>query len=181
MNKTIKALNKKLQTKAADAAAIEMELQTAWNKVFDDSDKIKAMVSKVENSDNYTSNKYGEVCSFVWIDLSDFKDCKQYFETYMQDNHCVSIDWTIEALELSHGDDNLMIQRDTRHDNGVWQNHELVIDEAEYLDDDGEVDEAKRNALIETHMEKTGFFPGVFTVDYHGNIFLVNTAVKASA
>ena len=51
---------------------------------------------------------------------------------------------------------------------------EIIIDGDEYTED-GEVDEVKRNELIEAYMEKTGCFPGVLSDDDHGNLFLVNT------
>lgn len=174
MNKKIKDLNKQLENVQSNASDIEMQLQAEWNEVFRDSTKIKEMVSKVGNSRKYTFDQYGEIAAYVNVDLSDFEECKEYFEVYMRDEHCTSVQWEYGALLLNCGPDNIIIQDDTRHDNGVWLNSKCVIDESEYKED-GEVDETKRNALIEAYMEKTGYFPGVFRCDSHGNVFLVNT------
>ena len=59
--------------------------------------------------------------------------------------------------------------------NGVWLNSKCIIEESSYTDDDGEVNETKRNALIEAYMDKSGFFPGVFRTDSHGNVFAIKT------
>lgn len=176
MNKTIKALNKQLSKSNADISDIETKLQAAWNKVFQDSGVIKAMVSKVENSKDYTHTEYGDIASWAHVDLEDFEDCKPYFESYMRDNG-IDVDWTNDAIVLSCGPDNLIIQNDTpyRRANGVWCEGNCVIKESEYTNDDNEVDTSKRNKLIESYMEKTGCYPGVFRCDSHGNVFSVNT------
>ncbi len=91
----------------------------------------------------------------------------------MREYHFVDTDWKNDTLSMSQGE-SIIIQDDTRRDNGVWLNGKRVIDESEYKVD-GEVDETNRNRLIEAYMTETGFFPGVFRCDSHGNIFLVNT------
>lgn len=165
MNKTIKELNKKLNEVNSDASDLETQLQNAWNEVFKDSGVIKAMVTKVEASEDYTTTEYGDIASWTRVDLSDFEDCREYFETYMREYNYIDVDWKNDAISLSYGPDNLIIQDDTRHDNGVWCESKLVIKESEYTNDDGEVDTTKRNELIEAYMEKNGFFPGVFRCD----------------
>ena len=172
---TIKALNEKLNQVNGDAAEIEMQLQAAWNEVFEKSQVIQDAISKLESSHDFTFDRWGEIAAYIrFNDLSDFRECRDYFETYMRDSHFVSIDWDNDCLLYSQGSENITIQDDTRHDNGVWFDHKLIIEESEYKDD-GEVDETKRNALIEAYMERTGYFPGVFRVDSYGNVFLVNT------
>ena len=173
--KTIKALNKKLKQVNGDACEIEMQLQAAWNEVFEKSQVIQDAVSKLESSHDFTFDQFGEIASYIrFNDLSDFRECRDYFETYMQESHFVGIDWDNDCLLYSQGPENITIQDDTWHDNGVWFGHKLIIKESEYKAD-GEVDETKRNALIEAYMERTGYFPGVFRVDSYGNVFLVNT------
>lgn len=175
MNNQIKALNQNLFDNATMAEEIKAKLQIEWNKVFNDMVQIRDAVSKLEQSNDYMGNEYGEICSWVNFDLSDFKDCKEFFQEYMRERNFIEVDFQNDTLIMSHGDDNLIIQDDTRRDNGVWQGGKLVIDESDYKTEDGEIDETKRNALIEAHMEKTGYFPGVYRIDYHGNVFPVNT------
>lgn len=173
-NQTIETLNKEFELANENAGVIEIELQNAWNEVFKELPVIKDMVTKLESSNDFIFDKYGEIASYISFDSSDFLECRGYFETYMQDYHYINVDWDGECLLYNQGPDSITIQDDTRYDNGVWFNHKVVINESEYKDDDG-VNETKRNALIEAYMERTGYFPGVFRVDSHGNVFLVNT------
>jgi hypothetical protein len=181
MNKTIKALNKQLTGLQGDRDKIETKLQLAWNKVFDKSKTLKAGISAVESSNEYFGDECGEIVSWVRFDLSNFQECKQYLECYLGD-YCVDIDWDNDCLKYRQGE-SLIIQDDTRRDNGVWLNHKCIIDESEYRDinsenehyERGEVNEVKRNELIEKYMEKSGYYPGVFRVDYHGNVSAVKT------
>lgn len=173
---TIKILNEKLNQVNSDVCEIESELQTAWNDVFKNMPVILDAVSKLEQSNDYTWDKYGEIASYIrFYDLSDFKECRQYFETFMQEYHFVTVDWDNDCLVYNQGEC-ITIQDDTRHDNGIWLNSKCIIEESSYTDDDGEVNETKRNALIEAYMDKSGFFPGVFRTDSHGNVFPVKTS-----
>lgn len=177
--KTIESLNKKLALNQDNAAAIEAKLQTAWNKVFSKSKVIKDIVSKFDSSNEYTFDKWGEISSYIrFYDLKDFRECRVYFETYMQDMYSISVDWDNDCLLMNQGEC-LIIQDDTRRDNGIWLNQKLVIPEDDYtdLDETGhkEVNEVKRNELIEAYMKKTGFYPGVFRVDSYSNITHVKT------
>lgn len=171
MNKTIKALNKKLSKSIGDISEIKSQLQVEWNKVFDDCTAVKTMVAKVENSNEYRTDQYGEIESYVYLNTSDFKDCMAYFKNYMMEFHFIQFDG--DCLSYSQGE-SITIQDDTRRDNGVWLNGKCIIDESEYKDDT-EVNETKRNELIEAYMEKHGYFPGVFRADSHGNVFPVST------
>jgi hypothetical protein len=175
-NKTIRALNKELNAKEADMHEIESKLQKAWDDVFSKSKVIKDMVAKLESSNDFTWDRYNEIYSYVSVDLSDFKECKQYFENYMQEFHYINVDWDNDFLLYSQGE-SITIQDDTRNDNGVWFGQKCIIEEKEYKND-GELNETKRNELIEAYMEKMGEFPGVFRTDTHGNIFLVNTTIQ---
>ena len=177
MNKQIKALNKKLATIAEDASEIETQLQAEWNEVFEDMTQLRDAVTKLESSNDYCRNSYGEICSWVRFDTSDFKDCQAFLKDYMRESFCAEVDFENDSLTMNHGDDTLIIQDEMGRDNGVWQDHKLVIAEIEYKNDDGEIDKTKRNELIEKHMQKSGYFPGVFRVDCHGNIFPVSTSV----
>ncbi len=178
MNSKIKSLNIQLNLVAQNAAGIEMELQKAWNGVFDDMAILRDAVIKLQSSDEYSLGEYNEIVSWIRFDTSSFKDCQMYFVEYMRDTHCVEVDFKNDTLQISHGDDCIVIQDDTGHDNCVWSGQKVVIQESEYLDEKGKVDEAKRNALIEAYMERTGYFPGVFRLDSYGNVSSINTLAK---
>ncbi len=182
MNKRIEALTESLKALESEHSAkserLRESLQSAWDEVFNDSGKLRKAIENAEQANEYQFNAYGEIESWYrFADLSDFAECREYFEAWLGETHCMTVDWNNDCLLYSQGDDNLIIQDDTRYgrDNGVWLNGECVIPESDYKTEDGEVDTVKRNALIEAHMERTGHFPGVFRADQHGNVFHVNT------
>jgi hypothetical protein len=175
MNKQIKDLNAQLANNLESIGDIETKLQAEWDRVFDDSGVIKAMMAKVEDSTDYRFDEYGEIVSYHYVDLSDFKDSKKYLVQYLRDSYCADLDLVNECITYSQGE-SIVIQDETRRDNGVWLSSKLIIDESEYKDENG-VNETKRNELIEAYMEKTGCFPGVFRSDSHGNVFSVSTKV----
>ena len=173
MNKQIKDLNAQLASNLENLSDIETKLQAEWDRVFDDSGAIKAMMAKVENSTDYRFDEYGEIVSYHYVDLSDFKDSKKYLVQYLRRSYCADLDLVNECITYSQGEC-IVIQDETRRDNGVWLNSKLIIDESKYKDENG-VNETKRNELIEAYMEKTGYFPGVFRSDSYGNVFSVST------
>lgn len=174
INNKIKALNKELTENDTKTIDIEKKLQCEYDKVFDKNKVLKEAIAAVNDSKEYSTNDCGDIVSWIRFDFTDFEHCKEYLLNYLRDGHYIDCDFTNDTLMLSHGNDNLIIQDDTRHDNGVWCNGKCVIDESEYKDD-GEVDEDKRKELIEAYMQKTGFYPGVFRIDQHNNISLVKT------
>ena len=180
MNATIKKLHAKLQTIQGDVCEIENQLQTAYNKAFDKDKAIKSVMAELEASQDFICDQfcdqYREISSYVHFDLSDYRNCKDYFINYMHDFLFVSVDFKNDCLTYGQGE-SITIQDDTRHDNGVWLSGKCVIDESEYKQD-GSIDLIKRNSLIEAYMEKTGYFPGVFRCDSHGNVFSVDTKGK---
>lgn len=175
MNKTIERLNQKLEAKNVDREAIIAKLRTAWGLEFMASKSIKAMISKLEASTEYGLDRFGEVESWISLDLSEFEDCTQFFEQYMRNEHYIIVDFNNGILSYPQGP-NLIIQ----DDGSVYDqdSNKLIIKRSDYKDEDGEIDESKRNQLIEAYMEKSGYFSGVFRVDYYGNVFPVNTTEK---
>jgi hypothetical protein len=176
MNKEIKDLNTQLADSLETIEDLETKLQAEWNRVFDDSGVIKAIMVNVEDSTDYRFDEYGEIVSYYYVDLSDFKDSKKYLVQYLRDSYCADLDLANDCISYSQGEC-IVIQDETRRDNGVWLNFKLIIDESEYRDENG-VNETKRNELIEAYMEKTGFYPGVFRSDSHGNVFACSTNTK---
>lgn len=182
MNAKIESLNAKLAETMGNASAIEMELQAEWNKVFDASTAIREAISRLDMSTEYQTNEYGEICQWVDFDLGEFEAVREYLREYLRDLYCVDLDAHNDILTMSLGSDCLIIQDDAHRarDSGVWQGHKLIIPQSDFETEDGEIDETKRNELIESYMEASGYFPGVFRVDQHGNVFPVNTQEAAN-
>ena len=181
MNRKINALLESLNSASTEyqrgRQTIEAELQAECNKVFENDKALQTALSNLEMASEYSADRHGEIVRWYrYAGLSDvLPELRDYLDNYVSD-HCVSIDWDNECLQMNEGDV-IIIQDDTRHDNGVWLSGKLIIDESEYKDD-GEVDELKRNQMIEAYMERTGYFPGVFRVDSYGNVSHVNTQTK---
>lgn len=178
MNKTIKSLTAKLNKQKSECekevGEIQTKLQAAWNEVFYKDAYLKKVILELDNSNEYVCDEYGDVFSWTRFNTEDYSECLEYLEQYLDDSG-YRLDVKNDSLMVCHGDDNIMIQDDTRHDNGIWQGQKLVIKESEYRSEDGEIDIKLRNELIEKHMELTGLFPGVFRVTQYGDIFPVST------
>jgi len=182
MNKKIKQLQNKIDSLNAghtqDIHTLLDILQKEYNKVFDKDKELQKALNSLECSQEYSGDENGIYHWFRYSNLNDIPENeKEYFETYVSEKACCYIDWNNDCLKAYEGE-SLIIQDDTRHDNGVWLEHKLIIPESDYTNEDNEVDKKIRNTLIEKYMEKTGYFPGVFRVDQHGNIFPVNTQPK---
>jgi len=181
MNKKIETLLKEIETAKNQAREVidikKVQLQKEFNKMLDNDISFQKALNNAENASDYQYAVYCNVESwFRYLELDDVpEEHREYFEEYVSDK-CISIDWNNSCFLMNQGDC-LIIQDDTRRDNGVWLNGKIVIDESEYKVE-GDVDEDLRNSLIEAYMEKSGFFPGVFRVTQHGDVFLVNTTPK---
>lgn len=175
MNKTIKALNKKLAATQGDASAIEAKLQTAYNEVFDKNEEIQKAIREVQTSQEYAWDNYGEICQYIRFYANDFKDCQEYLKNYLRENHYIEIDFQADILTYSQGF-NIVINEDG--DVYDQDSDKFFIKKNDYRNDDGELDTDKRNELIEAYMEERGYFPGVFSSDRYGNVFAVNTQAK---
>lgn len=151
MNSKIKELNRKLADIQGDASAIETELQQEWNNVFKDNTRLRDNVALLEQSSEYSFDKYGEIVSWRrFADLSDYRECATYLENYLNDRG-VGIDWENDCLTY-----NLTPCIVINDDGDVYDQDsgKLILDVTEYKDDDGNLDEGKRNTLIETWMER---------------------------
>jgi hypothetical protein len=172
MNSKINALNEAINQANANISDIKAKLQLEWDKVFNDSHKLKTVVENAMQASEYQWGRDGEIESWYrYADLQDHADCKEYFENWLHDQG-VYVEWEHDCLLVSQGDSIVI-----NHDGDVFDTatRKTIISKSDYTD---EADIVKRNALIEEHMEKTGYFPGVFSSGYHGNVFLVNTQSK---
>jgi hypothetical protein len=177
IEKLFKKLNKIDLIHSKNQESIKTEIQKELNKIFNKNKEIKKSIKDLESGSciDYLGEVDGIYSYIKCYELSEIKpEYREYLKNYLSD-YGITIDFKNECLLNYLGDDNIIIQDDTRHDNGVWQGNKIIIAESEYKDDSREVDESLRNQLIEKHMEKTGYFPGVFRIDYYGNIFPINT------
>jgi len=153
-------------------AAINSELQVEYNKVFNDSTVLDKAVKAANESKEYRFNEYGEIESWSrCYDLKGFEDCMQYLAEWFYDQG-MRIDWENECILVGQGGCFVINDSGDVYDT---DNGKFFLSKSDYLDENGDADETVRNRLIEEHMTKTGYFPGVFSADRHGNVFLVNT------
>jgi len=167
-----------IETLKNERANVEAKLYEAFIESYKTDQNLQDAILVTDLSNDYRLDQYGEIVRVTSISLPTDPVAKQAFSDYLSE-HCIYVDWDAELLCMSEGDA-LTIQTDTRRDNGVYMSHKCVIPESEYKVD-GEVCETTRNALIEDYMEKTGYYPGVFRIDYDGNVYPVNTQKKESA
>jgi hypothetical protein len=170
----IETLKSKLRELAESTSAVKSELQVEYNKVFDDSKMLRDDIAAVQASNTYEFDRYGEIVAWHRLyELKEFHDCKEYLEAWLG-QECIQVDWDQECLFYRLGGC-IVINEDG--DVYCTDSGNFIVDSAEYTID-GEVDTAKRDALIEAYMERVGEFPGVFRTDRHGNVFPVNTQAK---
>lgn len=173
MNKKIQGLLNKLNTQAIEASATEIELQEAYNEVFNAMPLLSEVVTKLEESREYTWDGE-EIARWIRFDASDFQDCGEYFRAYMRDVHCTDVHFEHDALTMRVGPS---IVIDDDGDVYDQDSGKFIVSKSDYTAD-GEKDYVKRNALIEAYMERTGYFPGVFESDRHGNMSKIDTKSK---
>lgn len=172
MFKTIERLTKKLKKATVNVAEVEEKLQLAWNKMFKKLPQLLEAAELTENSKEFAWDSCAEIVSWTRFDLTDFQHCKEYLTNYMREYHFIDIDWENDALYYNIGPAIVINGSGDVYDQDSGK---FFIDSNDYKDDNGELNESKRNKLIEAYMEKTGCFPAVFSADSHGNVFIVNT------
>lgn len=180
MNSKIKALMARLDALNESRQSARTELQTEYSKVFSTLPQLRVLIALCEESQEYQISDHGDVEQWIRITsgLEAFSDCIEYLSDWFADQG-FRLDVVNSTLLNNCGSDNLMIQDDAwQRYNGVWQNNKLIIPESLYRNEDLEVDEIKRNELIEAHMEHTGVFPGVFRQTKYGDVFRVSTVAR---
>lgn len=183
-NKAIETLQEKLDRLASETKLTTEQLQLEYNKVFDTDGELRKAIAACETSneygmDEYGMDEYGEIYSRTRFDTSDYQSVRDYLDTWLSEQYCVSIDWQNGAL-LSRQGDCITINDCYGRDNGnVYYEGKIIVNSKQYRDSEtGEMDTGVRNALIEAWMEQHGTFPGVFRCTEHGDIFPVNTQAK---
>ena len=169
MNKRINDLTQKLQSNQMTNNVIRDELQTEYDRYFSSLKTLDRELTRAESSTEYQFDDSGEIESWYRVSmLSDFESCREYFEAYLGDKG-FRVDWKNSCLLYSQGE-SLTIRADHGRANGVWLSRKCIIDESDYKTD-GEIDETERNRLIHAWMEKNEYFPAVFRVSGHGDVF----------
>lgn len=181
MNKAIESLTKELnskQSKYADQAnKIKTKLAKEYAKVFDNDDNLRYAIIAIDSVNEYGYDDKGIYSWYRFRGLDDIlEDAKEYLETYVSERD-MSIDWDNSCLKSYQGG-SLIINDDG--DVYDTDSGKFVIDHEDYVDDalDHDHQIINRNELIEQYMKNNGYFPGVFTVDRHGNVDSVNTVQK---
>lgn len=166
------AVTAESQVKVEDMRdAIQKELNTTYR----DWKELQDAVSKLSNQVGveYCTNEYGDVEAWTrFYPLADVpRREREFLETYLGTVvGSVFVDWENDTLTQCVGGDEILIREDNwPHGGGVYQSGKQIIAEADYTDDDGDVNEDLRNELIEKHMERTGYFPGVYLTNNHDN------------
>jgi hypothetical protein len=150
-------------------------IQAELNTKFDDWSALQKAIIDSDSATEYTWNEYGEISTwFRFSKLSDVLDVeREYLETYLTD-HFIRVDWDNDCLVRDQGSCIIVNEGYREHSVYDMDAGKVVIDGDEYIIN-GEVNEVLRNELIETYMERTGYFPTVLRADGHGNLFLLNT------
>lgn len=150
---------------------------------FDDWTALQKAIVNLDSATMYAWNSYGEIDRwFRFGGLADVEENeREYLEAYLSDKHCIRVDFDNDLLITSEGPSIIINTGYRDRDAGVFDQDsgKQILSVDDYRDEEGGIDEAKRNALIEDYMEKTGHFPGVFIDDGHGNLSCVNTQPKA--
>jgi len=144
-------------------------LQNEYDKLFKKDKELQADIKALEVSKEYTTNQIGEVCQWVRTksNLDKYSDIKEFLLTYLSEQHAIfDVDFKNQVFMTSQGP-SIIINHEgdiLDEDSGQW-----IVSKSDYETKD------ERNKLIEKYMESKGYFPGVFFIDYYGNVKHVNT------
>jgi hypothetical protein len=171
MNNKIKELTNQLEEiqtiNQTTIDTIKDRLQAEYNKVFNDSKQLATALSNADQASMYQMDANGEVDAwFRFAGLSDYAECKEYFEAWLFNDYAMNVDWNNDCILVPQGPA-IIINEDgdvLDQDSGKW-----IINRKDYNST------KELNEKIETWMEEKGYFPGVFSVDRYGNVFHVNT------
>lgn len=168
-NEKIKKLLSDKKRAQAKINSIELVLQAEYDKLFSDILIIKRWVLALERSNDYQYDEMGAICQWLRVDgLRLFSDCLNYLEDYLNEHYYCTIDRQNNCLISFGSCDDIVIT----HEGDIFQEHTVIISNSDYDN------KTERNKLIESHMKKTGVFPGVFLQDYYGGLTNINTQEK---
>jgi len=140
---------------------------------------LQAAIERLECCEDVRYGIHADNLIYSWIRFSELSNVpereREYLDTYLTQNRGLSVDWDSTVLIQYLGDDEILVVDDTRSSNGVYQSGALIIEEDDYIIDGDCVDETMRNQLIEAHLEKTGYYPGIYRVTCTGDVYPVST------
>ena len=174
----ISELNQESEKKRQSLKELALDLM---RKKMENREDLKKIIGEVEASTELTSLPHDEWYSqWIRVDFSEFIDIdseleKEVLSEYLEEFGGYRPDFENDCLTCSIGPA-ILINKDgdiLDQDSGKW-----IISRKEYLDDDGAEDRKKRNQLIESYMEKSGYFPSVIRVDHCGSAYYVSTQEK---
>ena len=137
---------------------------------FDNHPLVKKALTDIDSSKEYTIDQYGDLYLLASLNLSEFKkdDLVVWLDRYFSNETDYTLDIEYEAILNFQGDDYIAVS----DDGDIYQSSKCIIKKSDYDS------ETERNELIEAHMEKTGCFPGVFSIDHYGNVTFIDTTKK---
>lgn len=157
--------------KTANAQRLDLitaDLQVEYNKLFSKHRKLQAAIKALDKSNKLELDEADEVFQWVRLDLSQFSaESLPFLKSYLNDDLSIEIDIPHENLKYRLGP-SLIINADNGdvYDQDADKN---VLEGSDYTS------KAERNALIETYMKRTGYYPGVYVVDREGSVKHINT------
>lgn len=178
MNKTIRALNKELLMAQEHVEEIDTALQEAYNEVFELDHKLRDVITKLESSQDYMLNAFGEVTAMLHFSFDPYKGHEKYLTEYLREYHCVDTDVANDCLFYDQGPSIIIGETGRVYDQDT---DKMILQASDYeIKDAGEwiQDVAKRNQLIEAYMAKRGYYPGVFRLGSGNTAYAVSTKVE---
>jgi hypothetical protein len=184
--KSLKQLEKEMNElkdfQANARHSIIKDAETVLRRKLTRSKEFKKLLSELETTRQLTDVTYDEF-PHRWIraDFSLFIDETNHFQREIFQACLDSMDtFTIadfenDSLTTSEGPCIMINDSGDREDGNIWLEGKLIIDRDEYRDENGDLDESRRNELIEAYMTASGYFPSVVSVGQCGINGYVNT------
>lgn len=154
----------------SDKALLEEHKVKLYFPYFDGWEALQTAMVKLDNSTNYYTNEFGDICRVAKLDMKLLDETeKEALRAYLDEKSdgMVFADFRLNCLETSEGDC-IIVQLDSGRDNGVYYEHKLILNVDKYED------ESELCAAIEHWMETNGVFPTVLRADYYGDVSLFN-------
>lgn len=175
MNKKIEMLKNELTKHNAETANVQEAIQKEYNKIFDKDAVLEALMERATecaapnkaDQSGYMFSEDGGIdywCRFQAID--DYREVADYLNEWVSTVHGLYIDWKNDAVISSQGGGLVVGVNGDVYDTDA---QDVIVKSSEYSND------AERNTLIEKHMERTGYFPGVFRESFGGELFPIDT------
>lgn len=151
----------KIQSRAFELMALKLEKNA----------ELKQAIEKLESSRELTSTEDEYFSRWIRFNASEFIDTdsqleKDALENYLAENFCAYVDFKNDALMTSEGPSIVINDDGDVYDQDSGK---FIVNKKDYETD------SERNQLIESWMEKQGYFPSVISCDRYGSAFYVNT------